>query len=108
MTVFPIEEIYSFNSADDVTHRSRYEYPVSSKKSNFIRIITVYSLNKYSINCGASDCLEEHSNGYLVVTPNEQETCLCEACGKRFFAVNFDEQQSKYIEQNRIRKQKFR
>jgi len=108
MPAFPIEEIYSLNSADDITHRSGYEYPVSTKKSNFVRILAVYSLNKSSINCGVSDCLEEHQKGYLVLTPNEQETCLCQACGKRFFAADFDEQQNDFVEQNRIRKQKSR
>jgi len=106
MEIFHIDEQISLNSADDITLRPNYEYPISPKKRNFVSILAVYAMDNSKVQCGVSDCLQEHSQGYLVNIKDGRETCLCEACGTRFFDIRFDKQQKICLEQDHVRKQK--
>lgn len=106
MSVFNIEEKITLNSWDDIAHRPCYESPVEPEQYRCARIIAVYSFKDQSARCGMSDCLQAHNQGFLVITSDEKETNLCEACGQRFFDVSFEEQRKTLQEQARIREQK--
>ncbi len=108
MPVFLVEEKIELNSWDDISHRPGYKYPVEPQQYRYVRIAGVYSFEDQSARCGVSDCLKIHSQGFLVITSDEKETNLCEACGQRFFDVSFEAQEKTLQVQARIREQKIR
>ena len=108
MSVFQIEEKITLSSWDDITHRLCYESPIEPQPYRYVRIAAVYSFKDQSAFCGVSDCIQAHSQGFLVITSDEKETSLCEICGKRFFNVSFDKQKKTLRDQARIRKQMIR
>lgn len=108
MSVFHIEENITLNSWCDITLRACYESPAEPQQYRYVRIAGVYSFKDQSARCGVSDCLQAHSQGFLVITSDEKETNLCEACGQRFFVVNFEAQKKTLQERARIREQKIR
>ena len=108
MSVFQIEEKITFSSWDDITHRLCYESPIEPQQHRYVRIAAVYSFKDQSACCGVSDCIQAHSQGFLVITSDAKETSLCEICGKRFFNVNFDKQKKTLQVQARIREQMIR
>ncbi len=90
---------------DDIVNRPSYSSPVEPKKSHYIRVAAIYSLAKQSVACGVSDCLQAHTHGFLVITADEKETNLCEACGKRPLNVTFEAQRKVLQGQSRVRQQ---
>ncbi len=108
MSVFQVEEKIALNSWDDISHRPGYKSPVEPQQYRYVRIAGVYSFDNQSARCGVSDCLKVHSQGFLVITSDEKETNLCEACGQRFFNVSFEVQERALQIQSRIREQKIR
>lgn len=106
MSTFPIEEEIKLSSWNDIIDRPKYKSPVRPKKHHYLRISASYSLKDEEALCGVSDCLKPHKQGYLVETSNDEETSLCEACGERFFHVNFKKMQSVLQSHSKIRKQK--
>ena len=108
MPVFQIEEKITLNSWDELPHRPCYESPVEPQQYRYVRIAGVYSFKDQSARCGVSDCLQAHSQGFLVITSDGKETNLCEACGQRFFSVSFKAREKALQEQARIREQKIR
>lgn len=108
MSAFHIEEKITLNSWDDITHRPCYESPVEPQQYRYVRIAAIYSFKDQSARCGVSDCLQAHSQSFLVITLDEKETNLCEACGQRFFNVSFEEQKKTLQEQAHIGEQKIR
>lgn len=108
MSIFHIEEKITLNTWDDITNRPDYKSPVEPNKSHYIRIIALYSFKEPDAQCSASDCLKAHSQGFLVITSDDKETNICEACGQRFFGVTFKDQNKALQEQEPIRKQQIR
>ncbi len=108
MAVFKIGEKVALNSRDDIAHRPCYKPPVEPQQYRYVRIAGVYSFKDQGVRCGVSDCLQVHSQGFLVITSDEKETNLCEACGQRFFDVSFEAQEKTLQVQARIREQKIR
>ena len=105
-TTFHIEEEIRLESWDDIINRPCYKSSSKPKKFNFIHISAFYSFKDDSARCGVSDCLKEHSRGFLVSTSDENETNLCEHCGQKFFGVSFEEQKKILQDKNTTRKQK--
>lgn len=103
MPVFQIEEKVTLNTWDDITNRPFYISPVEPKKYHFNRITAIYSFEEQSAQCSISDCLKEHSQGFLVITSDDKETNICEACGQRFFGVSFKQQEKALQEQEPIK-----
>jgi hypothetical protein len=83
VSVFHIEEEINIRTWDDIFNRPGYQSPVDAGKFRFLRIAAVYSFKEQSARCGLSDCQQVHSRGFLVITSDEKETNLCEACGQR-------------------------
>lgn len=90
---------------DDIVNRPSYSSPVEPKESHYIRVAAIYSLAKQSVACGANDCLQSHTHGFLVITADEKETNLCEACGKRLLNVTFEDQRKALQGRARVRQQ---
>ena len=105
-TRFHIEEEIILKSWDDIINRPCYKSSIKPKKFNFTHILASYSFKDESACCGVSDCLKDHSRGFLVSTSDENETNLCENCGQKFFDVSFEEQKKILQDKNTIRKQK--
>ncbi|MCK5649384.1 MAG: hypothetical protein KAI22_10940 [Gammaproteobacteria bacterium] len=105
-TTFHIEEEINLKSWDDIINRPCYKSSIKPKKFNFTHISASYSFKDESARCGVSDCLKDHSRGFLVNTSDENETNLCENCGNRFFNVSFEQQKKILQNINTIRKQK--
>ncbi len=103
MPRFELEDHVKPKSWEDITHRPCYDSPVEPQQYCYVRIAGVYSFEDQSARCGVSDCLQAHSQGFLVITSDEKETNLCEACGQRFFDVSFEAQKKTLQEQARIR-----
>ncbi len=108
MSVFHIEEKITLNTWDDIINRPCYESPVEPQQYRYVRVAAVYSFKDQSARCGVSDCLQAHSQGFLVTTSDEKETNLCEACGQRFFDVSFEAQKKTLQELARTRERKIR
>lgn len=105
MPVFQIEDQITLETWDDIVNRPFYESPIQPKKFRYIRIAAIYSFKEQSACCSVSDCLQAHSQGFLVITSDEKEANLCEACGQRFFGVAFEDQKKVLQSQDRVRKQ---
>lgn len=90
---------------DDIVNRPSYSSPVEPKESHYIRVAAIYSLAKQSVACGANDCLQSHTHGFLVITADEKDTNLCEACGKRLLNVTFEDQRKALQGRARVRQQ---
>ena len=90
---------------DDIVNRPSYSSPVEPKESHYIRVAAIYSLAKQSVACAVSDCLQAHTHGFLVITADEKETNLCEACGKRLLNVTFEDQRKVLQGRSRVRQQ---
>ena len=67
-TLFHIEEEIILKSWDDIINRPDYKSSIKPKKFNFTHISASYSFKDESARCGISNCLKEHSRGYLVST----------------------------------------
>ncbi len=106
MSVFNIDEKITFNSWDDIAHRSYFESPVEFRKNRYARVAAVYSFKDQSACCGMSDCLKSHRRGFLVVISDEKETNLCETCGRKLFDVSFEDQEKILQDQAHIREKK--
>jgi NAD-dependent SIR2 family protein deacetylase len=106
--VFHVEEKITLGRWDDILNRPGYQSPVEPQKFRFLRIAAVYSFKEQSARCGVSDCQQGHSQGYLVITSDEKETNLCEACGQRLLGVTFNNQKKVLQGLARIRKQQLR
>ena len=90
MPVFHIEEKITLRTWDDILNRPGYQSSVAPRKFSFLRIASVYSFKEKSARCGVSDCRQAHSRGFLVITSDEKETNLCEACGQRLLDITFN------------------
>ncbi len=108
MTTFTIDEMITLNSWNDIHDRPRYLSTISPNQKQFKQILAVYSLAQDNGQCGASDCLKAHNNGYLVAATKEREVSLCEDCGHRFFAVTFENEKKAVATRIRINEQKIR
>ncbi len=108
MLVFYIEEKITLKIWDDIANRPCYKSPVEPQEYRYVRAAAVYSFKAQSARCGVSDCLQVHSQGFLVITSDEKETNLCEACGQRFLSVTFKDQKKALQDQARVREQKIR
>lgn len=103
---FHIDEKIAIDTWNDIVNRPRYESPIDPQACRYTHIITLYSFNDHNVRCGVSDCNQIHTRGFLVTTPDDKETNLCEACGQRFFNISFEEQKKTLQKQARIRDQK--
>ena len=108
MPVFHVEEKITLGTWDDVINRPGFQSPVEPRKFRFLRIAAVYSFKEQSARCGVSDCQQAHSQGFLVITSDEKETSLCEACGQRLLNVTFANQKKILQDLARIGKQQRR
>jgi hypothetical protein len=106
--VFHVEEKITLATWDDILNRPDYQSPVKPQRFRFLRIAAVYSFKEQSARCGVSDCQQAHSQGFLVITSDEKETNLCEACGQRLLGVTFSTQKKILQSLARIRKQQLR
>ena len=89
MPVFHIEEKITLRTWDDILNRPGYQSRVEAQTFRLLRIAAIYSFKEQSARCGFSDCQQAHSQGFLVITSDEKETNLCEACGQRLFDMTF-------------------
>ncbi len=101
MPDFHIEEELALRTWDDILNRPGYQSPVEARNFRFLRIAAVYSFKEQSARCGISDCQQAHGRGFLVITSDEKETNLCEACGQRLLDKTFND--SKHDLQNLAR-----
>lgn len=108
MPVFHVEENITLGTWDDVINRPGFQSPVEPQKFRFLRIAAVYSFKEQSARCGVSDCQQAHSQGFLVITSDDKETSLCEACGQRLLGVTFSSQKKTLQDLARIGKQQLR
>ena len=108
MPVFNIEAQITLNTWDDIVRRPDYESPVKTRTYRLLCVTAVYSFDAQSACCGAKDCLQAHSRGYLVITSSKKETTLCEACGERLLGVTFEDQDKIFQNQARARAQRIR
>ncbi len=106
MPVFRVEEEIWIQTPDDIVNRPRYSSPVEPTQSLYLRVAAVYSLVDQSVPCGVSDCLQVHTQGFLVITSDERETNLCEACGKRLLNVMCESQRKTLRGESRRREQR--
>ena len=106
MPVFRIEKERMLGTWDEIVNLPSYSSPVEPKKDHFIRVVAVYSLVEQSATCSVSDCLQAHTQGFLVVTSDERETNLCKACGKRLLNVTFEDQTKVLRGESRVRQQR--
>lgn len=106
MPVFRIEKEIMLGTWDDIVNRPSYTTPVEPNESHYLRVAAIYSFAEHGVTCGASDCLQAHSQGFLVITSDEKETSLCEACGKRLLNVTFEAQRKVLQGQSHIRQQR--
>ena len=106
MPVFRVEEEIWIQTPDDIVNRPRYSSPVEPTQSLYLRVAAVYSLVDQSVPCGVSDCLQIHTQGFLVITSDERETNLCEACGKRLLKVTCESQRKTLRGESRRREQR--
>ena len=90
---------------DDIVNRPSYSSPIEPKENHLIRVVAVYSLAEQSATCGVSHCLQTHTQGFLVITSDEKETNLCEACCKRLLNVTFEVQTKVLRGESRVRQQ---
>ena len=91
MPVFHIEEKITLRTWDDILNRPGYQSRVEAQTFRFLRIAAIYSFKEQSARCGVSDCQQAHSQGFLVITSDEKETNLCEACGQRLLDMTFND-----------------
>ena len=105
MPVFHIEEEITLRTWDDILNRADYQSSVDARKFRFLRIAAVYSFKEQSARCGMSDCQEAHRRGFLVITRDEKETNLCEACGQRLIHITFNKSKNTLQTQARVRGQ---
>ncbi len=108
MSVFQIEEKITLNIWDDIIKRPSYESPIEPQQYRYTRIVAVYSFKDQSAHCGLSDCLQAHSQGFLVSTSDEKETSLCKACGQRLLDETFHSQEKLLQQAARVREQQIR
>ncbi len=108
MPGFQVEENITLGTWEDVLNRPGYQSPVEPQKFRFLRIAAVYSFEEQSARCGVSDCQQAHGQDYLVITSDEKETSLCEACGQRLLGVTFSSQKKALQDLARIGKQQRR
>jgi hypothetical protein len=104
--VFHIEEEITLRTWDDIFNRLDYRSPVGANKFRFLRITAVYSFKEQSARCGISDCQQDHSRGFLVITSDEKETNLCETCGQRLLDMTFNNSTNVLQDTARVREQK--
>ena len=91
MPVFHIEEKITLRTWDDILNRPGYQSRVEAQTFRFLSIAAIYSFKEQSARCGVSDCQQAHSQGFLVITSDEKETNLCEACGQRLLDMTFND-----------------
>jgi len=103
--VFQIEEKISLRTWDDILNRPGYQSPVEARNFRFLRIAAVYSFKEQIAHCGISDCQEAHSRGFLVITSDEKETNLCEACAQRLLDMTFNHSTKVLQDLARVREQ---
>ncbi len=108
MPVFHIEEEITLRTWDDIFNRPGYQSPVEAGTFRFLRIAAVYSFNEQSARCGLSDCQQVHSRGFLVITSDEKETNLCEACGRRLRDMPFNNSKHDLQDLARVRARQIR
>ena len=108
MPAFHIEEKITLRTWDDILNRPGYQSPVEARTFRFLRIAAVYSFKEQSARCGISDCQQAHSRGFLVITSNEKETSLCEACGQRLLDMTIGNSKKVLQDLARVRKQQIR
>ncbi len=90
MPVFHIEEELTLRTWDDILNRPGHQSPIEAREFRFLRIAAVYSFKEQSARCGDGDCRQAHSRGFLVITSDQKETNLCEACGQRLLDIAFN------------------
>ncbi len=108
MPVFHIEEKITLRTWDDIFNRPGYQSPVEARKFRFLRIAAVYSFKEQIARCAVSDCRQVHSQGFLVITSDEKETNLCEACGQRLLDITFNNSKNVLQDLVRVREQQIR
>ena len=108
MPIFHIEERITLETCEDILNRPDYRSPIEPQKFRYLRIAAVYSFKEQSARCGASDCEQAHSRGFLLITSDEKETNLCEACGQRLLDVTFNSQKKVFQRAAGVREQQIR
>ena len=108
MPVFHIEEKITLRTWDDILNRPGYQSRVEAQTFRFLRIAAVYSFNVQSAHCGFSECQQAHSQGFLVITSDEKETNLCEACGQRLLDMTFTKSKHDLQDLARVRERQIR
>ena len=92
--VFHIEEKLTLETWDDILNRPGCQSPVEAWTFRYLRIAAVYSFKEQSARCGITHCQQAHSRGFLVISSDEKETNLCEACGQRLLDMTIAIQKS--------------
>ena len=108
MPAFHIEEKITLRTWNDILNRPGYQSPVEARTFRFLRIAAVYSFKEQIAHCGISDCQQAHSRGFLVITSNEKETSLCEACGQRLLDMTIGNSKKVFQDLARVREQQIR
>jgi hypothetical protein len=108
VSVFHIEEEINIRTWDDIFNRPGYQSPVEAGKFRFLRIAAVYSFKEQSAHCGLSDCQQVHRRGFLVITSDEKETNLCEACGQRLLDMTSNNSKHDLQDLARVRARQIR
>ena len=108
MPAFHIEEDLNLRTWDDILNRPGYQPPVEARNFRFLRIAAIYSFKEQSARCGISDCQQAHSRGFLVITADEKETNLCEACGQRLLDMTIGNSKKVLQDLARVRERQIR
>jgi hypothetical protein len=108
VSIFHIEEEVNLRTWDDILNRPDYQPPIETRKTRYLRISAVYSFKEQSARCGVFDCQQAHSRGFLVITSDEKETNLCEACGQRQLDMPFNNSVNVLQDSARLRGRKIR
>lgn len=108
MPIFHIEEKITLETWEDILNRPGYRSPVEPQKCRYLSIAAVYSFKEQSARCGASDCEQAHSQGFLLIASDKKETNLCEACGERLLDVTINSQEQVLQREATVREQQIR
>jgi hypothetical protein len=106
--IFHIEEKITLETWEDILNRPGYRSPVEPQKCRYLSIAAVYSFKEQSARCGASDCEQAHSQGFLLIASDKKETNLCEACGERLLDVTINSQEQVLQREATVREQQIR
>lgn len=99
------EEFAEVDSWQTICERPNYLENLIAQDRRLEKIIGYYELpNK--VKCGLSNCHTPHFRGYVVETDNGSETNIGNACGKRYFDVQFETMSSEFLNSLELAKAK--